>query len=76
MRVVWKDTGGKRNKPYKYRGHEIYWCGTGWGIGVPGDDNIYRTHYDAENAIDKAIGDGRKPGAQRSAYGIEIVGKR
>lgn len=44
---------------------------------MPGDDNIYQTHYCALNAIDKALGDyGQKGSAKRKDYGITIVGKK
>ena len=46
---------------------------------VPGDNNVYKSHYSALNAIDKALGgSGRKGNAteKRRAYGIQIIGKK
>lgn len=44
---------------------------------MPGDENIYQTHYCALNAIDKALGDyGQKGCAKRKNYGISIIGKK
>ena len=77
LRVVWKDTAPKSKKPVKYRGHYVTGCPGGWAVDIPGDCNIYRTHYCALNAIDKALGDaGQKGTAKRQAYGIQIVGQR
>lgn len=77
MRVVWKDSKPKQHKPVKYRGHMIHGYNGGWTTTIPGDDNIYRTHYCALNAIDKALGGhGQMGSAKRQAYGIQIVGKK
>lgn len=79
MRIVWKDSGfRKAQKPIEYRGHVATGNGgNGWIIDVPGDNNIYRTHYCALNAIDKALGGyGQKGGAKRKSYGIEIIGTK
>ena len=78
MRVVWKDSNKPRNyKPVKYRNHMVYGSPEGWWNTLPGDDNLYATHYDALNAIDKAIGGyGQKGGAKRKNYGIKIIGKK
>ncbi len=79
MRVVWKDSGfRKAQKPIKYRGHIVTgYSGNGWIIDVPGDNNVYRTHYCALNAIDKALGGyGQKGCQKRQSYGIEIIGKK
>lgn len=44
---------------------------------MPDDDNIYKTHYDALNAVDKALGGhGQMGSAKRKNYGITIVGKK
>lgn len=79
LRVVWKDTNPLVKKPVKYRGHFVTGCNGGWCIDIPGDRNIYRTHYCALNAIDAALGGtGQKGGAspKRQAYGIQIVGQK
>lgn len=76
MRVVWKDSNAKGHKPVKYRGYFAEGFNSGWVINIPGDDNIYRTHYCALNAIDKYLGgSGQMGGAKRSSYGIQIIGK-
>lgn len=78
MRVVWKDT--KTEKTFngmKYRKHFIYGSSAGWTTDLPGDDNIYKSHYCAFNAIDAYFGDSGKRGTEkRKACGIEIVGKK
>lgn len=77
MRVVWKDSFVRDKKPVKYRGHLVEGYGEGWIINVAGDDNIYRTHYCALNAIDKHLGGyGQMGSAKRKAYGIQIIGKK
>ena len=77
MRIVWKDSRPRTYKPMKYRGHVATGTPEGWTIDVPGDDNLYASHYCAFNAIDKALGGyGQKGSAKRKAYGIEIVGKK
>lgn len=44
---------------------------------MPGDEFIYKTHYDALNAVDKALGGhGQMGSAKRKNYGITIVGKK
>ena len=77
MRVVWKDSKPKLYKPVKYRNHTIYGSPKGWTTTIPGDDNIYSSHYCALNAIDAALGGaGQKGGAKRKSYGIQIIGKK
>lgn len=79
MRIVWKDSGfRKAQKPFKYRGYMVEGAGgNGWTVSIPNDNNIYRTHYCAQNAIDKALGgNGQKGTAKRQAYGIEVIGKK
>lgn len=77
MRIVWKDSKAKGYKPVKYRNHMIYGSPQGWITTISGDDNIYKTHYDALNAIDKALGSfGQKGCAKRKNYGITVVGKK
>lgn len=77
VRITWKDSNPKTHKPVKYRGHMIYGYNGGWTTSIPGDENIYRTHYCALNAIDKALGGyGQMGSAKRKDYGIEIIGKK
>lgn len=78
MRVVWKDSGNTKGyKPVKYRNHKIFGSPKGWTTTIPGDDNLYKSHYCALNAIDAALGGaGQKGSAKRRSYGIQIVGKR
>lgn len=77
MRIVWKDSKPKSYKPVKYRGQTIYGSPQGWYTDIEGDDNLYKTHYCALNAIDKALGGyGRKGSTKRKNYGIEIIGKK
>lgn len=77
MRIVWKDSSVRGAKPVKYRGHWAEGYNGGWIIDVPGDENIYRTHYCALNAIDKHLGGyGQKGGVKRISYGIQIIGKK
>ena len=78
MRIVWKDSNQpKEYKPVKYRDHFV--CGTpnGWTTTVPGDDNLYKNHYCAKNAVDAFYGDLGQHGCEkRKKYGIQITGKR
>ena len=77
MRVVWKDSKPKSYKPVKYRKHMIYGSPQGWVTDIAGDNNIYKSHYCALNAIDKALGGyGQKGTQKRQSYGIVIVGKK
>lgn len=77
MRIVWKDSKPRTYKPVKYRGHMIYGSPKGWTTNIPGDDNLYASHYCALNAIDKALGGhGQMGSAKRKSYGIKIVGKK
>ena len=77
MRVVWKDSKPKSYKPVKYRNHMIYGSPEGWTTTIPGDENVYATHYDALNAIDAALGgSGQMGSAKRQKYGITIIGRR
>lgn len=75
MRIVWKDsTKAKEYKPIRYRGFMIWGTPSGWEITVPGDYNIYKTHYSAQNAIDDYFGDfGTRGTEKRKRYGIEII---
>lgn len=77
MRIVWKDSKPKSYKPVKYRGQMIYGSPQGWTTDIVGDNNIYKNHYCALNAIDKTLGGyGQKGSQKRQAYGIEIVGQK
>lgn len=77
MRIVWKDSTPKLHKPVKYRGHMVRGYNNGWETDLPGDNNIYNSHYCALNAIDKALGGyGQKGSAKRRAYGIKIIGQK
>lgn len=78
-RVVWKDNSkAKTYKPVKYRNCLVTGYGGGWVIDIPGDNNIYKSHYCACNAIDKHLGGHGKrvPSEKRSSYGIEIIGTK
>ena len=78
MRIVWKDSNKPRGyKPVRYRKHMIYGSPNGWTTTIPGDNNLYKTHYCALNAIDKALGGhGQMGSAKRKSYGIQIVGQK
>lgn len=79
MRVVWKDSNAIEKKPLKYRKHFITGCKGGWIVDIPGDNNIYKTHYCAQNAIDAALGGNGirgKATEKRRSYGIQVVGKK
>lgn len=77
MRIVWKDTKPEEYKPLRYRKFMIWGTPAGWEVTVPGDQNLYRTHYSAQNAIDQYYGDlGKHGDAKRKKYGIQIIGKK
>ena len=79
MRVIWKDSKPRNYKPVKYRNHMVHGSPKGWTTDIEGDDNIYKTHYDALNAIDNALGSHGIRGKgtkKRQSYGIQIVGKK
>ena len=77
MRVVWQDSRPRTYKPVRYRKHTVLGSPLGWTTSLPNDDNIYATHYDALNAIDKALGgNGQMGSAKRQKYGITVVGKK
>lgn len=80
IRVVWKDSScTDPTKVSKYRGiHYRYTSAGGWVIDYANDRNIYRTHYSAQNAIDKHLGGHSrkgKPTEKRLSYGIQIIGQ-
>ena len=77
MRIVWKDSSARGHKPVKYRGFYAEGYNRGWTINVPGDDNIYKTHYCALNAIDQMLGGKtRKANPKRHQLGITVVGRK
>lgn len=77
LRIVWKDSNPRNFKPMKYRGHFAYGSTSGWTTDIPGDNNIYKSHYCALNAIDKELGGaGQKGSAKRQKCGIVVVGKK
>lgn len=78
MRVIWRDSAKpKEYKPIKYREIQISGTPKGWAVDLPGDDNLYRSHYCAQNAIDDYFGDYGQRGTQkRKACGIEIIGRK
>lgn len=61
------------------RGYKKESISIGWTIDIPGDNNIYASHYCAMNAIDMALGTSRRKGCnggtKRRAAGIKIIGK-
>lgn len=75
MRIVWKDSNKpKEYKPIRYRGFIIWGTPKGWEVAIPGDNNIYKSHYSAQNAIDQHFGDfGTRGTEKRRSYGIQIV---
>ena len=75
MRIVWKDSDKPREyKPIRYRGYTILGTPNGWETTVPGDSSVYASHYCAQNAIDKHLGDlGRHGTEKRRGYGIRII---
>lgn len=76
MRIVWKDSSATEpRKPLKYRKHFVRGYGEGWITDLPGDDNIYKNHYCAFNAIDKALGNRKREACEKQTkYGIQIIG--
>lgn len=77
MRIVWKDSKPKNFKPIRYRNHIISGSSKGWSTNLPNDRNLYKTHYCALNAIDKALGGtGNKGKAKRKRTDIEIIGQK
>lgn len=78
MRVVWKDSKTPSEyKPIRYRKFMIWGTPKGWEITVPGDQNVYKSHYCAQNAIDHHYGDfGQRGTEKRKSYGIQIIGKK
>lgn len=55
----------------------IWGTPSGWEITVPGDNNIYKSHYCAQNAIDQHCGDFGQHGTEkRKSYGIQIIDRK
>lgn len=77
-RVVWHDSNARISKPIKYRNHYARGYKGGWVIDIPGDNNIYKSHYCALNAIDAALGGHGKrvPSDKRTKYGVVVIGKK
>lgn len=78
MRVVWKDSKAEY-KSLKYRNIVLQGSPRGWSIGIPGDENLYKSHYCAQNAIDAALGGENPkgpPSEKRKRCGIQVVGKK
>lgn len=78
MRIVWKDSKPKRYKEVRYRKHIVSGTPKGWQTDIPGDDNLYASHYCALNAIDKALGGSGQKGTakKRMHLGIQVIGKK
>lgn len=80
MRVVWRDSNQpKEYKPIKYRDHMVLGSPRGWTTTIPGDNNLYSSHYSALNAIDAALGGTGRYGqasSKRRSYGIHVIGRR
>lgn len=80
MRVIWKDSNSRGTKPVRYRKYTAtgYEYGDGWVIDIPGDNNIYYSHYCALNAIDEYLGGYNKNGGseKRRSCGIKIIGDK
>ena len=79
MRIVWKDSNARGYKPIKYRNQMVYGSAKGWTTDLPGDNNIYKSHYCALNAVDAALGGEGIRGKgtrKRQLYGIQIIGKK
>lgn len=80
MRIVWKDSKQPpKYKPIKYRNQTV--CGSphGWTTDLPGDNNLYKSHYCALNAVDAALGGAGVRGKgteKRTACGIQIIGQK
>ena len=78
MRIVWKDSlVPKEYEPIKYRDIYIFGSPDGWEVNIKSDDNLYRNHYCAKNAIDAYFGEEGMHGTEkRKRYGIQIIGKK
>ena len=78
MRIIWKDScKPKEYEPIKYRDIYIFGSPNGWEVNIKGDNNLYKNHYCAKNAIDAYFGEeGMHGDAKRKGYGIQIIGKK
>lgn len=78
MRIVWRDScKPKEYEPMKYRGIYMFGTPNGWEVTINGDNNLYKNHYCAQNAIDAYYGEEGMHGTdKRKRYGIQIVGKK
>lgn len=78
MRIVWKDSSKpKEYEPIKYRNIYVFGTPNGWEVNIKGDNNLYKNHYCAKNAIDAYYGEeGMHGDAKRKGYGIQIIGKK
>lgn len=78
MRIIWKDSSKpKEYEPIKYRDVYIFGSPNGWEVNIKGDNNLYKNHYCAKNAIDAYFGEeGMHGDAKRKGYGIQIIGKK
>lgn len=78
MRIVWRDSSTpKEYEPLKYRGIYIFGSPNGWEVNIKGDNNLYKNHYCAKNAIDAYFGEeGMHGDSKRKRYGIQIIGTK
>ena len=78
MRIVWRDSSvPKEYAPIKYRKIYIFGTPDGWEVNIKGDNNLYKNHYCAKNAIDEYYGDfGEHGDEKRKSYGIQIIGAK
>lgn len=78
LRIVWKDSRVRtEKKTLRYRKHLVSGYGHGWVTDIPGDDNIYKSHHCAFNAIDLYLGSTESRGcSKRRKYGIQIISKK
>lgn len=78
MRIIWKDTcKQKEYEPIKYRDIYIFGSPNGWEVNIKGDNNLYKNHYCAKNAIDAYFGEEGMHGTdKRKRYGIQIIGTK
>lgn len=78
MKIIWRDSCvAKEYEPIKYRNIYIFGSPDGWEINVKGNDNLYKNHYCAKNAVDEYYGDfGEHGDEKRKRYGIQIIGRK
>ena len=76
IRITWRDTAiPPEYKPFPYAGYTVTGNEDGWSTGMPGDNNLYQTRWDAINAIKKYLGR-EETSTYKRAYQIRIVGKK